>query len=596
MQPPPQLGFPMQAFMQPFQPQVVFNPFMAPQYPAIGPMPPQPPPLPQVPPPAEQPWFQALVAAVSKEVRKDVDKQKAPPADLSPEDEKKLVDAIKKGREDKLPMERIFEQLSQKHGYTEVVWKSWFATNVDKVYPKTLPQASFDRASGGGGTGASGSSNRSAPSTHSVSSNRQNSTFTSVQQQPQASSRSQKVFIATPKPPTSGTQAKPNPGSAVRAAPSALNKDSSTDSTKTPSTNKPPPSQSSFSAPTPYSANRSKRGGSVPIVHDQTLIPWSNGTTKPPLPQPEGSAKLLLPRRTVSAPTQTGATDAGSKLTHDEKVFFVHWLRWRLRDGPLPEKETLFEELEAELPHRAAEMWKRHWASHCEVPDGLYIEARKRTRRLTPLAATGEPREGSESESESSDDQGSTYHAAARKPSQRSATTKIVTKTVRMGRAPGRLPVTDEDLRAMARYKSGKNGDWETLPHKPRWREFADRPENGRRSLDAWYSISRDPKHAAVIDRYVKEHQIAAAPPRTEAAGLPTTTPQQTRPAVAPPSGTAKELSDSGKTALKRAADLADASGDGARKDLPPLKRTKTGWDVDPEDVMDLTVDSETET
>ena len=39
--------------------------------------------------------------------------------------------------------------------------------------------------------------------------------------------------------------------------------------------------------------------------------------------------------------------EPGSKLTKEERVFFIHWLRWRLREGPLPDKETLFEELEA---------------------------------------------------------------------------------------------------------------------------------------------------------------------------------------------------------------------------------------------------------
>ncbi len=94
----------------------------------------------------------------------------------------------------------------------------------------------------------------------------------------------------------------------------------------------------------------------MPLVHDQTLIPWSNGSTKPLVPRSGSSANLLLPRRT-SAPTQAAGNDSGNKLTNDEKIFFVHWLRWRLREGPLPEKEALFEELKAEvrLPqfHRA---------------------------------------------------------------------------------------------------------------------------------------------------------------------------------------------------------------------------------------------------
>ena len=117
---PDMQGLPLQAFMQGLQPaQVVFagNPFgmMAPQYPAMAPAPPQAPPQAQFPAPADQPWFQALVAAVSEAVIKDIEKLNAPPAavsaDLSPENEKILIDALKKGKENKLSMERIFQDL-----------------------------------------------------------------------------------------------------------------------------------------------------------------------------------------------------------------------------------------------------------------------------------------------------------------------------------------------------------------------------------------------------------------------------------------------------------------------------------------------------
>ena len=154
----------------------------------------------------------------------------------------------------------------------------------------------------------------------------------------------------TPKPPADSTQAKSSTtgsNSTARAVLSSTN-DGAINSASTPSNARPPASQGVLSAPTPYSANRSKRGGlALPIVHDQTLIPWTDGSTKPIPPRSEGPAKLPLPRRT-SAPT-TASGDTSNKFTHDEKIFFVHWLRWRLRKGSLPEKETLFEELEAEV-------------------------------------------------------------------------------------------------------------------------------------------------------------------------------------------------------------------------------------------------------
>ncbi|KAM5543676.1 hypothetical protein V8D89_002927 [Ganoderma adspersum] len=673
-------GLSLQAFMQGLQPaQVVFagNPFgmMAPQYPAIAPILPQAPQQAQFPAPADQPWFQALVTAVSTAVMKDIEKLNAPPAaapadKLSPDNEKILIDALKKGKEDKLPMERIFQDLCKKHGYTENVWMKWFATNVDKLYPRLAPpKAGSERAAvGDAARGSSGSSNQAlAPGPRSASSNPPTATLRFIQEQPQA--RSRKVVIQTPKPPAGSAQAKSTPAVSARAALPSSNGSSVNPSSKAPSnlsSSRPPASQSvSTTARTPYSVNRSKRGGSVPIVwHDQTIIPWSDGSTKPSVPRSDtGPAKPQLPRRTSASVPQVannntagGGGEPGTKLTDDEKIFFVHWLRWRLREGRLPDKETLFEELEAELPQRTAETWKKHWSGNCEVPDALYIAARKRVDSarddargespLTPLAArdtSDGSSESSESEPEpepepdASDNEQSTYHpasasASARKPAVRPGpgATNTATnftamktkagKTVRRAHLGG-VRITDEDLRAMARYKFARRSDWENrdISYKAFWYDFAHRPENSKRSWDGWNSVARNDRHLPVINRYVRElerHAAAAAQPSTI---LPSSTlnlsskpasplgtanpsaPQQNRPALptsmSTPSsgaGASKQLGDAKTGApgpLKRAAEVDNANAGG--KELPPLKRVKNGWDVDPAEILDLTGDSD---
>ena len=140
-------------------------------------------------------------------------------------------------------------------------------------------------------------------------------------------------------------------------------------------------------------------------------------------------------------------------------------------------------------------MWKRYWGSHCEVPDGLYIEARKRVEReesrgdddapppAPTCTATGEHSEGPESESESDDeyddgDDGSTYHAPAPTRTQGKPPQPAGTAATKPKRPPSGLPVTDEDLRAMARYRFAMGSEWDKHRFKlPRWQEFADRPE-----------------------------------------------------------------------------------------------------------------------
>ncbi|KAM5543640.1 hypothetical protein V8D89_002891 [Ganoderma adspersum] len=80
-----------------------------------------------------------------------------------------------------------------------------------------------------------------------------------------------------------------------------------------------------------------------------------------------------------------------------------------------------------------------------------------------------------------------------------------------------RVPVTPEDLRAMA-WHLFENGDTRQMRQyrSARWREFAERPENRKRTLDAWACIPRlHPGHAAAIERYLNEYQAEAVAARS---------------------------------------------------------------------------------
>ena len=86
------------------------------QYPTMYSMPPFSQMLPPVPGPGERPlWFQALVEAVSKEIKHDEKNSKAGVGDedLSAEDEKALIDALKKRGEGGSTMQQVFKELSQ---------------------------------------------------------------------------------------------------------------------------------------------------------------------------------------------------------------------------------------------------------------------------------------------------------------------------------------------------------------------------------------------------------------------------------------------------------------------------------------------------
>ena len=94
------------------------------------------------------------------------------------------------------------------------------------------------------------------------------------------------------------------------------------------------------------SSDRSKRGHTADVFHEGTWIPLFDGSEKPVRPSRIGRP--------------------GSKLIHEEKVFFVHWLRWRLRQGPIPSKDTFFMELEREVQHLRLRV--PHNDTHCFGP------------------------------------------------------------------------------------------------------------------------------------------------------------------------------------------------------------------------------------
>ncbi|PIL30147.1 hypothetical protein GSI_07725 [Ganoderma sinense ZZ0214-1] len=148
------------------------------------PYPPVPQPFPpQIPRLGERPsWFQGLVAAVSKEI-KDSEKKAAAedsrkenataPAGLSVEDEKALVDALKKQKQGVMTMEQVFRELSQKYGRTEAEWKTFFFANYERLTSQidlhsNVGRASVDNSSSNGSvasrTRSSSARNRSSQS------------------------------------------------------------------------------------------------------------------------------------------------------------------------------------------------------------------------------------------------------------------------------------------------------------------------------------------------------------------------------------------------------------------------------------------------
>ncbi|KAI0750767.1 hypothetical protein C8Q80DRAFT_1268086 [Daedaleopsis nitida] len=229
--------------------------------------------------------------------------------------------------------------------------------------------------------------------------------------------------------------------------------------------NNPSPPPSGTASPTPSSlsepppSERSMRGMELAEFHADTYIPPSDYTTKPQAPPGDPSGNVAT-------------------FTDDEKIFFIHCLRWQLREARLlPPKEVICWYLANEAPQHDHLSWKKHWDDHPSLPDRIFIEARKRFEgRTSTVESASDPPVTLRLSSKSSDARNiHPYPDRGRKAARR-----------------GRQPVTDDDIRAMALYMVEKRRVWDKFKnHFDCWKEFARRPQNQeRRNLHAWNSAA----------------------------------------------------------------------------------------------------------
>ncbi|TBU49420.1 hypothetical protein BD309DRAFT_1014864 [Dichomitus squalens] len=193
---------------------------------------------------------------------------------------------------------------------------------------------------------------------------------------------------------------------------------------------------------------RSRRGGPVDEFHAGTLIPRVEVSNRPVPPSPP-------------------EVD-GRRFTDEDRIFFIHFLRWQLREGPVPEREELYDALAEQTPHHNADAWRRHWDDAPELPDKIYIEARKRADRE---GLVWNSPSSSASTDEEDGDEGMKDASAVPRGSR----------------------VTEDDFLRMARYMYEKREVWgQYSSANARWEEFAKRPENGKRTLPGWVGVERD--------------------------------------------------------------------------------------------------------
>ncbi|KAI0774193.1 hypothetical protein C8Q74DRAFT_816241 [Fomes fomentarius] len=224
------------------------------------------------------------------------------------------------------------------------------------------------------------------------------------------------------------------------------------------------------------STSSDRRSRPVPDFHADTYIPPSTTFAKPTAPRRD-------PRDT-------------SLFTDDDKIFFIHFLRWRLQSGDVPARSVLEWELAQAAPHHSERSWKKHWDANPSLPDDIYIAACKRAENEARMYESSHPWQstGAHPGDSAEDEGGASAHY--------SNTPRMVCKS---SSRRGKCSVTEEDLREMSLFMFEKRHVWHEFksPHDA-WVTFGNRPKNReRRSTSAWYSVAR--QHKDKIMKYYGE-------------------------------------------------------------------------------------------
>ncbi|KAI0719645.1 hypothetical protein C8T65DRAFT_636020 [Cerioporus squamosus] len=490
-----------------------------------------------------------IAAAVAAAVQPLLQDKNDSPVGSKPDDEKILIEALKKAKADGLTPLQALKKLHSVNDHTETGWKNYFLDHVERLYPKvyrdvrplSVPYVEVPQHSSTSRNHA-GSSSTSARKDRSRSPPRHNPPPI-----PRFRARSPEL------PPSLSRQRSTNNATPPRSHAARENRGPQ--------------------VPSSPSSARSKRGDPVADFHAGTHIPPLAVYSKPKVP----------PR------------NPGSKrFTDDDKIFFIHYLRWRLRrEGPIPTRSVLYAELAEQTPHRDAEAWKRHWDDHPQLPDRILIEARNREWPDSQTAPTapapdgpsdeeGEEDEDGEGEGEADEEEAEDRHAGhpADRPSAGDAPNSGKGKTTRKHIV--RLRVTESDLRAMAKYMAEKEAVWDSYPSQCAcWEEFA--RNNTKRSYSAWINVTI--RKAKVIEKYkqeyLQENQEEVKPRPSPTAPLnPPTTGSSASHSQAAESRNAEGRVD---TSQKRSVDTRPAE----RHSFPAQKRVKR----EPPEYIDLTSD-----
>ncbi|KAI0776106.1 hypothetical protein BD413DRAFT_649394 [Trametes elegans] len=229
--------------------------------------------------------------------------------------------------------------------------------------------------------------------------------------------------------------------------------------------------------------------------------------------QPTQTSRSLIVLAVLCAGHAAGGAE-NRAFSDAKRVFFIHYLRWRLAEDDTLDKEDLYVELAELVSHHDVDSWKDHWSKHPQLPEKIFINA---TRSLRCGSASDDSDAGvrrAAGPGIGSNESASEYHPAGEYPREEASSDLETVCTTRARDAHAQsprlpVPVTEDALKAMGRYRLEMAAIWDRIPiQRACWKAFAARPEvcicsnwwrvvwqaqatwqNVKRSLDAWSQV-----------------------------------------------------------------------------------------------------------
>ncbi|KAF9270042.1 hypothetical protein L218DRAFT_9026 [Marasmius fiardii PR-910] len=134
-----------------------------------------------------------------------------------------------------------------------------------------------------------------------------------------------------------------------------------------------PPSRKPLASSSRTPSESISKGGKRHTINSLTVDAPSYTRELPPpnseiqIPEP--------PSRSPTPPTKIVPHSRGNKFTEEDRVFFINYISWKLKNDSELSRNDLCELLAEKAPHHSSQSWYSYWSNHHDLPDKILAAA-----------------------------------------------------------------------------------------------------------------------------------------------------------------------------------------------------------------------------